>query len=1235
MNPQFKRPHSFAGIAVCLLLGILPSSLTSAPPLEWKELATHRIAATTPIPGTQAGFSLAPAEQTGITFRNLLSNQRSLERRGLLSGSGLAAGDVDGDGWCDLYFCGLDNSNELYRNLGNWRFERVPPSGGIDCPNTDATAAAFADIDGDQDLDLLVTASGNGVRLFLNDGKGAFTEHTKAAGLQSRLGSMSMALADVDGDNDLDLYVANFRPTTIMDEASTRFSGRNVNGTPTVTHVNGKPTTLPLYTNRFIISPSRKILELGQVDQLFINDGKAHFTPLSFTSGAFFDEEGKALKEPPRDWGLAVQMRDFTGDGAPDIYVCNDLYTPDRVWINRGNGTFNALAELSLRNTSTFSMGADFADIDRDGDLDFFVVDMLSPDHEKRHVQVSMSPPRPNAVGQYSNRQQILRNTLQLNLGDNTYAEISQLSGVEASDWSWGPIFLDVDLDGYEDILVTNGQLRDFQNVDHARRLESIRQGKKVSIAEFRALINEYPNLSTPNIAYRNKGNLEFEDTSRLWGFDQEGIAQGMALADLDNDGDLDVIQNNLLSAPSLLKNNTPARRIRIQLQGKVPNTRGIGARIEVRGGPVFQSQEILGAGRYLSSDQATRSFAAHSDGRPVSIKVTWRSGAISTLHQIPSNTLCEIFESEAHSQSSTPKPDSTESELRFADQSALLGHSHKDEAFNDMDRQALLPRRLSQSGPAATWSDLDEDGWEDLIIGAGRGGTLAAFGNKRGTTFEPLSKRITKIPSSRDHSSILPWGKNATELLIGLNNYEDGVVAGDAISRVIWTSDKVQSLVNAKPYSFGCLATSDWDQDGDLDLFVAGRVKPAHFPTPVDSLFFENDQGTLKLAHTFKDLGLVTGAVFSDLDNDGKPELILSREWDTLCVFAGGFDLIEEKTKPWNLDQLSGQWNGITAGDFNGDGRMDIVATNWGSNQPYDLSPKQPLRLYYGDLDKNGTTDLVESYVNSAGRELPVRSLRTVGLALPQVRQRMKTFEIYATSDLPSIYGSLLVNIPVLQVNHLEHTLFLNEGSKFTAKPLPLLAQLTPAFGIAVADFNSDGDEDLFLSQNFFANSPGTHRFDAGRGLILQGKGNGSFEALPHHQTGITIYGEQRAAAIADYDHDGRPDLVVTQNGSETKLYHNQSTQRGIRITLLGTTSNPNAIGAQLRLEGESKTSPTRELHSSAGWLSVDSPTQILSPEATLNKLWIRWPDGHETRTVLPKGQLSFKIGTSGQIIP
>ncbi|MBM3841471.1 MAG: VCBS repeat-containing protein, partial [Verrucomicrobia bacterium] len=516
----------------------------------------------------KTGFARLDSSATGIAFTNRLSDDRSLSNRNLLSGSGVAAGDVDGDGLYDLYFCGLDSDNVLYRNLGNWRFEDITAAAGVASARDDATAAAFADIDGDGDLDLLVNSLGGGTRIFQNDGKARFQEITAQSGVASKAGSMSMALADIEGDGDLDLYVANFRPTTIQDQITTRFSVRPIGDRHVVTHVNGQPATSPEFTNRFVVTPAGSVLELGEADFLFLNDGKGKFTVVPFTDGAFLDEKGRPLREPPRDWGLAVQFHDINVDGAPDIYVCNDLYTPDRIWINDGRGRFRALDNLSLRDTSTFSMGVDFADIDRDGAVDFFVVDMLSRDHVNRHVQISQSRSGRAPPGPIDLRLQQLRNTLLVNRGDTTFAEISFYSGVEASEWSWGPIFLDVDLDGYEDILVTNGQLRDFQNADMATRYESAKTGKQLTPSEAMSLIRFFPDYKSPNMIFRNRGDLTFEEVGAAWGFNAIGISQGMALADLDNDGDLDVVMNNLNEVAGVFRNEGSAPRVAVRLKG-------------------------------------------------------------------------------------------------------------------------------------------------------------------------------------------------------------------------------------------------------------------------------------------------------------------------------------------------------------------------------------------------------------------------------------------------------------------------------------------------------------------------------------------------------------------------------------------------------------------------------------------------------------------------------------------
>ena len=626
---------------------------------DWQVEAGYR-SAPLPVPQVgQAGFALLPESVTGITFTNSLPEQRHLTNQILLNGSGVAAGDIDGDGRCDLFFCHLGGPSALYRNLGNWKFEDITVKAGVVSSNLDATGAAFADLDGDGDLDLIVNSVGGGTHIFLNDGNGHFTESPLR--LNSGKGGMSLALADIDGDGYLDLYVANYRTSALMDIPNAHATFKRVSGKVVMDRLDGRPTTEPDLTNRFVVSAELGIQEVGEPDVLYRNQGGTNLIPVSFTDGSFSDEDGKPLAEPPYDWGLSVMFRDINGDSLPDLYVCNDFQSPDRIWINQGAGKFRAIPRLALRKTSRYSMGIDFADINRDGIDDFFVLDMLSREHRQRMTQIVDVPALIPSIGDIESRPQYGLNTLFLGRGDGTYAEIAQFSGLEATEWSWTPIFLDVDLDGWEDVLVSNGQERAARDIDVVEKLKAMRAARKMSDAEIFQARKMFPRLATANLAFRNARDLTFKEMGHEWGFDFKGVSHGMCLADLDNDGDLDVVVNNLNGPAGIYRNESNAPRVAVRLKGLAPNTRGIGAKIWVYGGAVpMQSQEMICGGRYLSSDDPMRVFAAGSLTNEMRIEVRWRRGRRSVVNGVKANRIYEIDEAGAeptpNSELRTPK---------------------------------------------------------------------------------------------------------------------------------------------------------------------------------------------------------------------------------------------------------------------------------------------------------------------------------------------------------------------------------------------------------------------------------------------------------------------------------------------------------------------------------------------------------------------------------------------------
>jgi hypothetical protein len=1286
------RKLGFTNILAWLALVVLATALQFAAgqELHWEESSGYRSAALPAAREGRTGFSRVPGSISRILFTNVLSMESGARTQLRLAGSGVAAGDVDGDGWCDLYFCGMESGNRLYRNRGGRQFEDITDQAGVRCAGQYSTGAVLADVDGDGDLDLLVNSIGGGTRLFLNDGKGHFQEATEH-GLLGKYGATTMTLGDVDGNGTLDLYVTdNNSPTALGDEPNTRFTIQVIDGKPVITAVDGKPIAGEL-AGRYEVSPfEHAIREHGQPDILYLNDGKGHFTPVSWTNGVFFDEEGNTLTAPPRDLGLSAMFRDMNGDGTPDLYVCNDLFTPDRVWLNDGQGHFRAMGRTPLRNSSAFSMGVDFADINRDGYDDFFVLDMLSRYHSQRMVQLLGQLPVTIRAGEKNERMQIKRNVLQLNRGDGTYAEIAQLSGLEASEWSWATVFLDVDLDGYEDLLVAAGYDRDSMSGDMDAEIQKRKSRANLSREEIRNLGLLYPRVHSPVVAFRNLGNLRFQDVSREWGFDRATVNQGICCADLDNDGDMDVIINNLHDEAGVYRNEGIKPRVAVRLKGSGANTRGIGSKIWLYGGAVpMQSQEMICGGRYLSCDDAMRVFAAGTETNRMRLEVRWRSGKRSVVEDVRANREYEIDEAgaggvrpstgAATSESGhAPEPPGLveQPELAapgdgrtplnryhrqplFEDASSLLKHLHHEEAYDDFERQKLLPRKLSQLGPGVSWSDVDGDGREDLLVGGGRGSELEIFLNQGPGQFQRLATGALLGRAKDDQTTVLGWaGGGSRGFVVGQANYETGGNTG--VRRYeLWAGGlREMEALDTGTSSMGALALGDVKAEGHLELFAGGRVNAGRWPEAATSRMYREQGGKYVLdkenCKPLERVGMVSGAVFSDLDGDGYPELIVACDWGPIRIFHNDHG----RLTPWNpvlempalssasgqshpvartLDQLTGWWNGVTVGDFDGDGLMDIVAANWGRNSKYELAlrQEQPLRVYYGNWNGDGMVELLEGYFDKGlNKVVPWRVLTSVARGMPWVQERFGSHAAYSVAGIEEILGDRFKEATMLEAQWLETTVFLNRGDHFEPVVLPGEAQFAPAFGVSVGDIDGDGKEDIFLSQNFFGVDEETSRYDAGRAVWLRGDGRGQFAVVPGQLSGVKVYGEGRGSALCDYDGDGRVDLVVGQNEAETKLYHNVGAKPGLQVHLVGPAANPTGVGAVLRLRFGERWGPAREVHAGSGYWSQDSPVQVMATPETPAALSVRWPGGkmQEVKIAPAAQELSVEIGKGGE---
>lgn len=1176
------------------------------------------------------GFEKLEASQTHVAFEVFLTSEEISENQMLLHGSGVATADVDGDGLVDLYFGQMNGPNKLYRNTGNFQFEDITDQAGVAHEGYYSTGVLFADIDGDSDQDLLVNTMEGTIGVYLNDGSGNFSKVVES-GLGEGDGGSTLTMADIDNDGDLDLFIANNKRKRVNDI----FTAEELRMSNIVERPAGNNSQYKFkepfdqyYNILYRENLSDKLEELGTKNKLFLNDGNGQFRDVTNEEGRFVESSGEPFLHKA-EWSLTARFQDINGDGLPDLYVCNDYFGPDRIWINRGDGRFREMDETAIRNFSYSSMGVDISDINRDGSPDIFVTEMLSQQHSRRARQQKSEELRHGKIHRVDYQPQYMRNSLYLNRGDHTYAEIAYYSGVEASEWSWATRFLDVDLDGYDDIIINTGFAYDSIDLDYF--YDSNRDKSSIDL-------DKAPELNLRNKIFRNNRDLTFTEKSEDWGFSQQDVSYGLATADLDNDGDLDLVTSRFKFNAGIYENHSNAPRIGVRLKGKEQESNITGAEITLEGGPVKQSKEVVSGGDYLSGSAHHFTFAA-SENENHRIIINWPGDRQSIIDSVRANRIYEIEEPEATGEKLVEQSSKEDSvEPIFEDISARFNHRHYEEPHDDFQIQPLLPVKLSRLGPGVSWFDYDRDGDDDLFIGTGRGGSLAGYENLGNGTFSTLDLGRLTSQSTSDQTTILGWpDEHGTKILVGNANYETrnlktpAVLHYSFVDNIITERDSIAGSYSTT----GALTAADYNGDGNPDLFVGGRFIPARYPADAASQLLLNkderfvaDEENAKLV---EELGLVTGAVFTDFDNDGDPDLLVSREWDSLVLLENNKGTFENVTSQYGLDRYKGWWNGVTAGDFNNDGRLDLLATNWGLNSPYQLDSAFPLKMYYQDFNSDGRIDILESYYDPAGGAYVPRRQKDAFEPLSSVLLKgVASHKEFAGSSLEDLLQTGLNRLPSREINTLAHTVFINQGDHFEARSLPAEAQFSSAFSANIIDYNNDGNEDLFLSQNFFGTPPSVPRLDAGRGLLLEGDGTGRFSSIPGHISGIKIYGEQRGAAVSDFNGDGKTDLAVSQNDTTTKLYLNRADKRGISIQLEGKRGNISGIGSRLWLEyRDGTTGPAREIQAGSGYWSQNSTVQVMGMKEDKKPalIQIQWYNGTKQSVDIQPGKWQYKI--------
>ncbi len=1184
-----------------------------------------------PLAGPSRGetpFTLLSPKSTGIEFQSPLLEDHPLNylyHSGFACGA-VAIGDVDGDGRPDLFFTNGPGKNALYLQRGPLQFEEAPAALGLSGGNRWGTGCAMVDIDNDGDLDLYVCNYRGRHELYVNQlvptGKLAFEDRAPAMGLDLVNASMTPAFADMDLDGDLDLFMLNNRLE--------RPEGRPAK--PPYKVVQGKPQVLPEFAPFYRLRQNGpKSFEMdayGQPDRLYRND-KGVFVDVTVQAG--ISGEGH---------GLSATWWDYNEDGYPDVYVGNDFTDPDRLYRNNKDGTFTDVLGETMPYCSWSSMGSASADLNNDGLVDLFSADMAATSHFKQKINMGdMSKHR--WLMETGWPRQIMRNMLYINTGIHRFKETAFMSGVAQSDWTWAVKLADFDSDGWTDVYLSNGMARNFSNADIP-----MGAGALVGRTEFE-VYRDTPPMREKNLAFRNRGGLKFDDVSESWNLDALGMSYGAAQGDLDGDGDVDLVVMNLGESPSVYRNDIgTGHRLTIALEGSASNRAGWGSTVRVEAGGVVQTRYLHPITGFQGCDLAELNFGLGERSVSDVVTVKWPSGRQTRLTNLAAGRRYVLREKDAGGEVEAAP---TKTPSLFVERARELGltYRHLERPYDDYAKQPLLPGKLSQLGPGMAWGDMDADGDDDLFVGgaAGRPGALfrqdegrfvqvsGPWGNDR----ESEDMGMVWLDADRDGDLDLFVASGGVEHMIGSPALRDRLYLNLGQGRFVRAGEEV--LPQAF-YSSGVVTAADYDRDGDVDLFVGSRSIPGDYPLGPASRLLRNESqpGRPKFADVSKsfsglaDVGMVTGAVWTDVNGDAWPDLALVSEWDSLRLFVSRGGRLELEPAAVERAGLLGWWNGLASGDLDGDGDVDFVATNVGLNTKYGRpSVKKPSLLYYGDMDSSGVRQLVEAKSGEEGL-LPIRGRSCSSRAMPFIAKKFESYRSFAQASLEAIYTRhSLAEAERFEGSEFQTGIFRNVSQggvvRFEFEPLPFAAQATPGYGVSILDGNGDGNVDLAIVGNLYTREPETGLWRGAMGLLLAGDGRGGFDEVPYAQSGFVVPGDGKSLTRSDINGDGVPDLVAGQNNDQLMAFVSEGAADGyVSLRLRGKPGNPSALGARAVLHLNDGTTRMASVDGGSGYLSQSSAELFFGIGAGKPKeVVVTWPDGSTSRHEVTTSRLKL----------